>query len=117
MKLLEEIQNEVEAEKIIDLSEAIRTLALGDTTGKYVSASGVIMNPLIAGGAALLAMSAYDNYKKNKLYTTRFYAKTSQEMSFYDKIVKDLMKTGHYKLVKSKYISGGKLWELKRTGS
>lgn len=71
-------------------------------------------HPFITGVAALWAYNAVKKYTQNKKYTTRFFAKTTEDKRLYDKIVSDLMKTGHYKLVSSKYVDGGKIWELQR---
>jgi len=71
-------------------------------------------HPTAVGLAGLWAASALSTYKKNKRYTTRFFAKSAEERKLYDRIVKDLMATGSYKLIRTKYVDGGKLWELAR---
>lgn len=73
-------------------------------------------HPIATGIAGMWAASALNKYKKNKRYTTRFFAKTSEERRLYDSIVKDLMATGNYKLIRTKFVDGGKLWELRRRG-
>ena len=74
-------------------------------------------HPIMTGLAALWVNSAIQKYKQNKRYTTRFFAKTHEERTLYKKIVDDLMRTGHYKIVKSQYVDGGHMWELRRRSS
>ena len=69
-------------------------------------------NPIVLGVGAAFAANAVKQYIKNKHYTTRFFAKTAEERKLYDRIIKDLMATGNYKLVRTKFVDGGKLWEL-----
>lgn len=71
-------------------------------------------HPVVSTMAALWAANAVSKYYKNKKYTTRFFAKTYEDRKLYDRIIKDLMASGHYKLVKSKYVDGGYMWELQR---
>jgi hypothetical protein len=73
-----------------------------------------ITNPVVAGMVAGYAMDAIRKYKSNKKYTSRFFAADSTERRFYEKMIKDLMATGHYRMVSQKYVGGGYLWELKR---
>lgn len=72
-------------------------------------------NPGAVAVTALWAADALKRYNKNKRYTTNFFSKTPREKQFHEKIVQDLMKTGHYKMVKSTYVDGGYLWVLQRT--
>jgi len=108
MKLLKELI--IKEDEIVDLTEAM--------AGVVKQAGGFLTrNPGLAIGAAAMAMSAYSKYKKNKKYTTRLFAKTPEEKKLYKAIINDLMKTGHYKKVREKYVDGGIMWELKRTGT
>ena len=73
-----------------------------------------VTNPVVAGMVAGYAIDAIRKYRSNKKYTTRFFAADAVEKKFYKKMIDDLMKTGHYKLVSQKYVGGGYLWELRR---
>ena len=103
------------------LEEGVIRAAVANKKGGLVrglarTAVGLAKNPVVVGMAAGMAIDAYQNYKRNKRYTTRFYAKDMQERRLYQKIVDDLMRTGQYKKVREKYVSGGYMWELKRKG-
>jgi len=121
MELLKEL---IEEEIVIDmtpiLQEAVRQYPGlrnkrgGKVTPKIAGAAKFFSNPLIAGTAAVMALSAYDKYKKNKRYTTQFYAKTPAEKKMYKEIVQMMTTSGKYKIKKTQYISGGRLWTLKR---
>ncbi len=73
----------------------------------------LMTNPIVIGLAASYAQNAYRKYKHNRKYTARFFGKTS-EKSFYEKIIAELMKSGHYKKVSHKEVDGGYIWELER---
>lgn len=73
-------------------------------------------HPGLAGVAAGMAMGALSAYRQNRRFTTRFYAKGSKEIKFYQHIVTDLMATKQYRQVRKKRIDGGVLWELQRKG-
>lgn len=70
--------------------------------------------PFLSGTALAVGMDALDSYKQSKRLTTRFFAQTPVEKKLYKKISDDLVSTGKYKLVKTKKINGGILYELKR---
>lgn len=70
--------------------------------------------PFLSGAALLVGMDAIDSYKQSKRLTTRLFAQTPVERKLYKKISDDLVSTGKYKLVKTKHINGGILYELKR---
>jgi len=108
MKLLNELINN-KNDEVVDLSEGIRNAS--KAIGGWVS-----KNPVLAVGAAGAAMSAYSAYKKNKRYTTKLFAKTPDEKKLYKAIIADLMRTGNYKKIREKYVDGGILWELRRSG-
>lgn len=74
-----------------------------------------ITNPVVSGIAIGYAVDAYSTYQKNKHRTTKLFAKFPSEKPFYEKMVKELMKTGHYKLISTKSVEGGTLWELRRS--
>lgn len=104
----------------VELNEDVAKINFGAAKPGVVSklsgiAKSFFTNPFAVGVGALWAVDAIQRYEKNKRYTTHFYAKTAQEKQFHQKIVDDLMKTGHYKLIKSAYVDGGHLWVLQRT--
>ena len=70
--------------------------------------------PFLSGIAMAVGMDAIDSYKGSKRLITRFFAQTAVERKLYKKIADDLVSTGHYKLIKTKRIKGGTLYELKR---
>ena len=90
------------------------TIVEGKSNIFMKGASTLIKNPTALAVGALWAADSLRKYEKNKRNTTRFFAKSHEERTLYDKIVKDLMATGHYKMVRTKFVDGGKLWELKR---
>lgn len=108
--------------KLIDLIENPLTASVdGDVIileAKFIkkALATAAKHPIATGVAALWVNSALQQYQKNKRYTTRFFAKTAEERKLYQTIVDDLMRTGHYKLIKTKFVDGGKLWELRHTG-
>ena len=77
-------------------------------------AAALKANPGLAALGAGLAVASYTAYSRNKRNTMRLFAKGQKEKKMYKQIVDDLMKTGGYKKVREKYVSGGYLWELKR---
>jgi hypothetical protein len=77
-------------------------------------AAALKANPGLAALGAGLAVASYTAYSKNKRNTMRLFAKGQKERKMYKQIVDDLMKTGGYKKVREKHVSGGYLWELKR---
>lgn len=100
---------EIENNPVVDLSESIR--------GAVKQMGGwLTKNPGLTAAAGVYAVSAYDKYRKNQRYTTRLFAKTPEEKKLYKTIIADLMRTGKYKKVREKYVDGGIMWELKRTG-
>lgn len=123
VRLLQEL---IEDDTILDmtpiLQEAVRVYPGlrnkrgGKVRSKVKGAGKFFRNPLIAGTAAVMALSAYDKYKKNKRYTTRFYAKTPSEKKMYKEIVQMMTSSGKYKLKRTQYVSGGRMWTLKRVG-
>lgn len=112
-------EGEIEGEQcefvIEPLKEGLRQASMR-TKGGFVKGLGDLAkkHPNVSAVAAGIAYSAYRKYQKNKKYTTRFYAKDTQEKRMYKKVVDDLMKTGHYKKVREKSVAGGYMWELER---
>lgn len=78
-------------------------------------AAALKSNPGLAALGAGLAVASYTAYNRNKRNHMRLFAKGQKEKQMYKQIVADLMKTGGYKKVREKHVSGGYLWELKRT--
>lgn len=72
-------------------------------------------DPLTVGFGTYFALNAIQAYQKSKKYSTTLYAKSLNDKKMYEKIVADLMKTGHYKITKNKYADGGWLWELQQS--
>lgn len=115
-------ETEIDGDPVIFCAEKISDNAVemslsepgGIVKNKYSAALKLLSNPLLAALAATYVSSAYNNYVKNKRYTTHFIAKNSQEKQFYTKVVNDLMKTGHYRRVKQTYVDGGTMWVLQR---
>ena len=77
-------------------------------------AAALKANPGLAALGAGMAIASYTAYNKNKRNHMRLFAKGQKEKQMYKKIVADLMKTGGYKKIREKHVSGGYLWELKR---
>jgi len=71
--------------------------------------------PELAKLMTTAGMDAIDKYRQNKKLTTRFVATNTVEKNFYNKVSKDLVSTGKYKLVKQRRTNGGYLYELERT--
>ena len=124
MKLLTElIDDEVEInlsaiiEEAVKMHPGLRNKRGGKVQSKVTGAAKFFANPLVAGTAAVMALSAYDKYKKNKRYTARFFAKTPAEKKMYREIVQMMTQSGKYKLKRKQYVSGGRMWTLKRIGS
>lgn len=77
--------------------------------------NALIKNPKIATSAMTQALTSYDTFVKNNRYTAQLYAKTYQERTLYSAVVKDLLKTGKYKLSQQKSVGPGTLWVLRRS--
>ena len=77
-------------------------------------AAALKSNPGLAALGAGLAVASYTAYNRNKRNHMRLFAKGPKERQMYKKIIDDLMKTGGYKKIREKHVSGGYLWELKR---
>lgn len=71
-------------------------------------------NPGVTVAAATLALDAYTKYKSNKRNTVKLFAKDAYERKMMTSVVKAMTDSGKYKVVKTKYASGGRFWVLKR---
>jgi hypothetical protein len=95
----------------------VRQVPIGHSTGGFVKGikdvGKLMTNPFVVGMAVAYAEKAYKKYKRDKKYTARFFSKVS-EKAFYEKIIAELMKTGHYEKVKRQDVDGGYIWELER---
>lgn len=113
---------DVSVEFTMPLEEGMRVFGMATSPRKSTSiankalqgAKDFFSNPFVAGLTTLVAANAIQKYNQNKRYTTKFFAKTPEEKKLYDNIIRDLMATGNYKLIKTQYVDGGKLWVLKR---
>lgn len=113
---------DVDVELSMPLEEGMRRFGMTTSPRKSTSvakravkgAKQFFSNPFVAGLTALVATNAVQKYNQNKRYTTKFFAKSAEEKKLYDNIIRDLMATGKYKLVKTQFVDGGKLWVLKR---
>ena len=66
----------------------------------------------LQSGMATKALRQYlANHRK---MVARFRATTQNEENLYKAIVKDLLATNQYKILKSRMVGGGWLWELQR---
>lgn len=99
------------------IEEGVKQINFGNQRGGAMKTAGDVLgkiNPTLAGIAAGMAINSLIKYKQNRKYTTRFFAKDRTERRFYEKLVADLMKSGHYVKVREKYMAGGYVWELRR---
>lgn len=87
----------------------------GKIARKYVPKSmrKALTNPFVIATAAAYATSAVKQYNRNKRLTAKLYSPDSQKET-YKKIIADLMRTGKYRRVREKRVSGGVEWELDR---
>ena len=87
----------------------------GKDSGGFVKGLGKFMtNPIVMGLAAVYGKKAYKKYQHNKKYVTRLFARSHAEKPYFEKIVNELMRSGHYKKVTVKDVEGGYIWELER---
>ncbi len=124
MSLLRELteyeQDPVDAIPILEaLEESVRSLNLQQRGGKVKTAiKGAAdffkANPVLATGAAAMAVNAFATYKKNKRNTIRLHAKTAYEKKMMTSIVDALQKEGKFKIHRIKFEGGGKTWILRR---
>lgn len=116
--LLQEIQ---ENDHVVDLSESLRQIFDADLIANpHFITKGVnalLKKPYLASAAALLAMTSYSKYLQNKKFTTQLFARSQEEKKLYTGIVADLVKSGGYSLVNTKYLSGGTLYTVRKSKS
>lgn len=119
-ELVESEQEEIDALPLMEaLDESIRSLNMQHGGGKVNSMIGGAKdffkaNPGLVTGAAVLAVSALRQYKKNQRNTIKLHAKTSHEKKMMTSIADALQKEGKFKLQRIKFEGGGKTWILKR---
>lgn len=73
-----------------------------------------VKHPALTVAAAALAVDAYAKYKQSKRNTIRLFAKDAYEKKMMTDIVDTLTKQGHFKVKKTAYANGGRVWVLKR---
>lgn len=122
--LLDELHKHVLSEDIVDGEKVQVYLERYNVKTSVVNTSGGIVkgiggffkkHPVATALLAQSAVHALHKYKMNKRNTVTFFGKSAQEKDFYNKMIKDLVDSGHYKVVKNRYVDGGKLWQLMRT--
>jgi len=124
--LLSELYKQVLSEYYFDeykiqvsINEGAIKTAITNTPGGIIKGVGGFFkkHPIATALLAQSAVVALHKYNMNKRNTITFFGKSVQEKDFYKKMIKDLVDGGHYKVVKNKYVDGGKLWQLMRTRS
>ena len=71
-------------------------------------------NQKLVVGAASMAVSAKAAYQRNKKFTVSLHAKDAYERRMITSIVDALTKAKKFKVVRTKFQSGGKTWVLKK---
>ena len=117
-ELTEEYNDEV-VPLVEALEEAVATMNASRRGGPIKSAikgaAGFFKkNPGVTIAAATLALDQYAKYRANKRNTIKLFAKDAYEKKMMTDVVDAITKSGRYKVVKSRYASGGKYWVLKR---
>ena len=69
---------------------------------------------MLTGTGIKVGMTAIQAYQKNKTLTTKMFAKTALEKTFFNALAADLAATKKYK-VKRHYSDGGIVYEIVRT--
>lgn len=69
-------------------------------------------DPFTVGFASYWTSNALQQYMRNKRFTATIVANKIQDRRLYGKIVDDLMKSGHYKLIRNHNVPGGIIWQL-----
>jgi hypothetical protein len=120
-ELIEQEEEQIDALPLMEaLDEAIVQLNERNGKGGFIKkAIGgakdlITNNPGMATAAAVLAVSAYGNYQKNKRNTIRLHGKTTQEKKLMQDIVNKLTADKSWNLKKVKFEGGGKSWILAR---
>ena len=101
------------------IEESVRTLQLQTKGGivkpKMKGAKDFVgKNPLLAVGAAALALNALGQYQKNKRNMIKLHGKTHHEKKLMTDIVKKITADGLWSLHRVKFEGGGKSWYLER---
>lgn len=81
---------------------------LMESIGKFIAD-----NPLVTGFAAAWAYGKVKKYMDSRKNTTAIVARNARDKKMFQKIVNDLLDTGHYRMVKNMYSDGGYMWVLK----
>lgn len=71
------------------------------------------VNDKLAVGAAAIAISSHAHYQRNKKATFSLHAKDAYERRMITKMVTALTQAGKYKVVRTKFQSGGKTWVMR----
>jgi hypothetical protein len=122
-ELIETDHDDIDALPLMEaLEESIRSLNLQQKGGKVDSAIAGAKdffkaNPGLVAGAAVLAVSALQQYRKNQRNTIKLHAKTAYEKKMMTSIADALVKDGKFKIHRIKFEGGGKSWILKRKWS
>lgn len=93
-----------------------RTKASDPEMKVFAKKNHVTFNPELAIQAYEYAADAIEVYNRvSRRFVTRFMAKDPRDRQLYQHIVDDLLKTGHYQLVRSHWVGEGgiKVWELR----
>lgn len=109
-------------EPTVDLMEAINESIFAASKGGKVmpSIKGAkdffVKHPALTIAAASLAVDAYSKYKQSERNTIKLFAKDAYEKKMMSDIVNTLTTQGKFKLAKTTYANGGRVWVLKRVG-
>ena len=117
--ILETLSDDSGNEYVWVVNESTREVSFATKNPKGVKGfrDFLAKHPFMTGIAVSVGLSALDSYRSNKRLTTRFFATNQVEKRLYTDVVKDLLKTGNYTLLKNgKIVKGGWLWELRRKG-
>lgn len=91
--------------------------AFDDDVGVLFEADKFVRNSdgfavAMSSGMATKALKQYMSVRRKMI--ARFHATTQNEKNLYKAIVKDLLATKQYSILKSRMVGGGWLWELQR---
>lgn len=115
IKQLLEFQDHLAAHDLGHLAELIfHTIKKDDDDLTVEKIEKIILNPIVLGLLSSYAEHTIKKYIHRKEYVTHFLATSPSERTFYEKIVAELMGTGHYKNLIRKESKHGDVWELER---
>lgn len=124
MKLLQELvesqEEPIDALPLMEaLEESVRSLNMAKKGGKVNAMIGGAKdffkaNPGLVTGAAVLAISGLQQYRKNQRNTIKLHAKTAYEKRMMKSIADALTKDGKFKVHRIKFEGGGKTWILRK---